>query len=500
MLFRILFLSTPSARRATLFGCSVHAGFCYFYPRPPRGGRHLDLSSFSTISIISIHALREEGDAVGAHAAFHKGISIHALREEGDGRARIVPLWAGEFLSTPSARRATRAVEGSFAVSIYFYPRPPRGGRRGITGTSTALSEFLSTPSARRATIPPIRQQRQPERFLSTPSARRATAAAARATARPANFYPRPPRGGRRHRYRPGGYVTIFLSTPSARRATPDTATKVVLYEISIHALREEGDLNELPDGNKEEISIHALREEGDGRASSLPTLVVNFYPRPPRGGRLRFGLCAALPVHISIHALREEGDPQLERGKLPVTNYFYPRPPRGGRRSACRRKLRCCPISIHALREEGDCRHARDHAVQLNFYPRPPRGGRQYLYRSYHTLGGFLSTPSARRATPTATTSLNSRKNFYPRPPRGGRPVVVLQHVGFHQFLSTPSARRATLKTTITTNVGGISIHALREEGDRRAFLQGRLPVYFYPRPPRGGRHFTDPEDTCPG
>ena len=42
------------------------------------------MSSFSTISIISIHALREEGDAVGAHAAFHKGISIHALREEGD--------------------------------------------------------------------------------------------------------------------------------------------------------------------------------------------------------------------------------------------------------------------------------------------------------------------------------------------------------------------------------------------------------------------------------
>ena len=58
----LLFLSTPSAR----------------------WWRHLDLSSFSTISIISIHALREEGDAVGAHAAFHKGISIHALREEGD--------------------------------------------------------------------------------------------------------------------------------------------------------------------------------------------------------------------------------------------------------------------------------------------------------------------------------------------------------------------------------------------------------------------------------
>ena len=238
----------------------------------------------------------------------------------------------------------------------------------------------------------------------------------------------------------------LFLSTPSARRATFCGGSGGSGWPISIHALREEGDAYE-PFHLREKIeisihalreegdpspffkgkiavliSIHALREEGDGRASSLPTLVVNFYPRPPRGGRLRFGLCAALPVHISIHALREEGDPQLERGKLPVTNYFYPRPPRGGRRSACRRKLRCCPISIHALREEGDCRHARDHAVQLNFYPRPPRGGRQYLYRSYHTLGGFLSTPSARRATPTATTSLNSRKNFYPRPPRGGR------------------------------------------------------------------------------
>ena len=188
-----------------------------------------------------------------------------------------------------------------------------------------------------------------------------------------------------------------------------------------------------------------------------------------------------------------------MERGKLPVTNYFYPRPPRGGRRSACRRKLRCCPISIHALREEGDCRHARDHAVQLNFYPRPPRGGRQYLYRSYHTLGGFLSTPSARRATPTATTSLNSRKNFYPRPPRGGRPVVVLQHVGFHQFLSTPSARRATFYRPGRYLPGMISIHALREEGDVRSVLMAPVASDFYPRPPRGGRRPGTPPGSIP-
>ncbi len=56
-------------------------------------------------------------------------ISIHALREEGDasGTQRTPPY--GQFLSTPSARRAT-----SWA---------------SLTGKS---QKFLSTPSARRAT------------------------------------------------------------------------------------------------------------------------------------------------------------------------------------------------------------------------------------------------------------------------------------------------------------------------------------------------------------
>ena len=57
-------------------------------------------------------------------------ISIHALREEGDG---------------PESRRPARYT--------YFYPRPPRGGRRpNFTGTMES-HQFLSTPSARRATI-----------------------------------------------------------------------------------------------------------------------------------------------------------------------------------------------------------------------------------------------------------------------------------------------------------------------------------------------------------
>ena len=55
---------------------------------------------------------------------------------------------------------------------------------------------------------------------------------------------------------------------------------------ISIHALREEGDAKWKADESKLQISIHALREEGDPRASGPARKKSNFYPRPPRGGR----------------------------------------------------------------------------------------------------------------------------------------------------------------------------------------------------------------------
>ncbi len=58
-------------------------------------------------------------------------ISIHALREEGDSGWWSSVSAAVEFLSTPSARRATRTGSTSPLRSRYFYPRPPRGGRRG---------------------------------------------------------------------------------------------------------------------------------------------------------------------------------------------------------------------------------------------------------------------------------------------------------------------------------------------------------------------------------
>ena len=56
------FLSTPSARRATLYNLDPRPGRMDFYPRPPRGGRRAVLPGAELPRRISIHALREEGD------------------------------------------------------------------------------------------------------------------------------------------------------------------------------------------------------------------------------------------------------------------------------------------------------------------------------------------------------------------------------------------------------------------------------------------------------
>ena len=63
LLVFIVFLSTPSARRATIGQIIKDVRQLDFYPRPPRGGRHEQFDT-STAMGISIHALREEGDSL----------------------------------------------------------------------------------------------------------------------------------------------------------------------------------------------------------------------------------------------------------------------------------------------------------------------------------------------------------------------------------------------------------------------------------------------------
>ena len=62
-------------------------------------------------------------------------------------------------------------------------------------------------------------------------------------------------------------------------------------------------------------------------------------------------------------------------------------------------------------------------------------------------------------------------------------------QH-GVLAFLSTPSARRATTQQHEHAAGQQISIHALRKEGDAADARAAGNAINFYPRPPRGGRH----------
>ena len=263
---------------------------------------------------------------------------------------------------------------------------------------------FLSTPSARRATAG--RHGSSATVAISIHALREEGDPPSSKSGRPsANFYPRPPRGGRLFCAARAASSRVFLSTPSARRATRAGEPFLLLPEISIHALREEGDTANRARGKSTtpflstpsarratqlnnnlnpptQISIHALREEGDAFRAVRGQRRGHFYPRPPRGGRLRARSLAARDRAISIHALREEGDPPAA---APVSSMsdFYPRPPRGGRLAVLRAELERDVISIHALREEGDLQYPKLDDPELI----------------------FLSTPSARRATKSSCT-----------------------------------------------------------------------------------------------
>ena len=241
--------------------------------------------------------------------------------------------------------------------------------------------------------------------FLSTPSARRATSC--------------------------GGYyasaAAIFLSTPSARRATVKLSLALLTaYDISIHALREEGDVGVLHPNCMCPIFLSTP----SARRATIPYIttvnysVQKFLSTPSARRATVVGLPLIVLYFISIHALREEGDAILQRNQNTVED-----------------------ISIHALREEGD-----------RWQPRPRSG-----------TAAFLSTPSARRATHPLAGPERQEKNFYPRPPRGGRPAYRPSWTrrGRNFYPRPPRGGRPEADDKTAGN-SVISIHALREEGDR--------------------------------
>ena len=126
----ILFLSTPSARRAT--------------------ASRLVCSRLPSLFLSTPSARRATSEPSRRHPGCP--ISIHALCEEGDTTRPRTTTAMMIFLSTPSARRATagrQSIHAGRAISIHalceegdadrrgcglcsrdFYPRPLRGGRQ----------------------------------------------------------------------------------------------------------------------------------------------------------------------------------------------------------------------------------------------------------------------------------------------------------------------------------------------------------------------------------
>ena len=101
-------------------------------------------------------------------------------------------------------------------------------------------------------------------------------------------------------------------------------------------------------------ISIHALREEGDQQWTFPHWGICDFYPRPPRGGRLSQVCKHRVVIGISIHALREEGDKPLTPARCWTQISIHALREEGD----LLRRFRAAQhvgISIHALREEGD-------------------------------------------------------------------------------------------------------------------------------------------------
>ena len=192
----------------------------------------------------------------------------------------------------------------------------------------------------------------------------------------------------------------------------------------------------------------------------------TNFYPRPPRGGRLRDAVLLFFVIEISIHALREEGDPD---GAYTRGNDAH--------------------ISIHALREEGDFQQAAVYSYHQIFLSTPSARRATLCAAVLYVFIIFLSTPSARRATLLAESAFLLRTISIHALREEGDEARIKQFLGECIFLSTPSARRATR----AANSFAQAEIFLSTPSARRATLVlyffFRHFRHFYPRPPRGGR-----------
>ena len=171
----------------------------------------------------------------------------------------------GEFLSTPSGWRATSSALSIRAedlrISIHALRVEGDAGRKRNGGADRISIHALRVEGDRGH----LMSSNRGDRFLSTPSGWRATAGRVGNSPPAMHFYPRPPGGGRPLKSQ---YYGLFKN-------------------ISIHALRVEGDVCKII---RRKQLFKFLSTPSGWRATSTHTALeialMNFYPRPPGGGR----------------------------------------------------------------------------------------------------------------------------------------------------------------------------------------------------------------------
>ena len=148
-------------------------------------------------------------------------ISIHALRGEGDDNRCATWLKTDIFQSTPSVGRATKNLKRNLTeigISIHALR-----GEGDFSQTSAMLKWAHISIHALRG---------EGDHLMFNPVSK-------------ANYFnPRPPWGGRPNDVALRLEFVLFQSTPSVGRATNTKRLNSEVLQISIHALRGEGDDN----------------------------------------------------------------------------------------------------------------------------------------------------------------------------------------------------------------------------------------------------------------
>ena len=220
-----------------------------------------------------------------------------------------------------------------------------------------------------------------------------------------------------------------------------------------------------------------------------------SFYPRHPRGWRLSKSLIPADDWIVSIHATLAGGDSILQ-DILVHYAVFLSTPPSRVATAVISVAVLFPAVSIHATLAGGDPRHRWGRTRSSRFYPRHPRGWRphnvtvefQATAVSIHaTLAGgdtgsstncvcirkFLSTPPSRVATELSHTTRRFSLCFYPRHPRGWRRYSrddgkAYMMVSIHATLAGGDFD----KPLIDNDLKAVSIHATLAGGDTMSRL----------------------------